>query len=121
MATVNELMALGMPSGLANGVGQDAAATALTATGSTQADALPLASSFSIFGTVAGSTGALLPPAGGQQPFVIVNAGANPLTVYPSTGQIINNASANTGFTVTNAKTAIFIPCGTRWAANLSA
>src|SRR5882672_4238713 len=110
MALVNELMALGLPGPVANGIGQDVAGTALTATGSTQADALPLVSSLSVFGTVGASTGALLPPAGGQQPFYIFNGGASALTVYPSTGQIINNSSANSGFSVTNGRGAIFIP-----------
>lgn len=121
MALVGELMAAGAPAGLANQIGQDAPATGLTATGSNQAGALPLTSSFSLFSTTSASTGAILPPAGGQQPFVVYNGGAQTLTVYPASGQQINGLAANTGVSVPTLKGAIFVAAGTQWIANISA
>jgi hypothetical protein len=121
MALVQELMAAGTPAGAANQLGQDIPGTGLTATGTTQANAFPLVSSFSVFSTVGASSGAVLPGAGGQQPFVVVNGGASTLTVYPAVGQSINALAANAGVSVPTAKTAIFIAAGVQWAANISA
>lgn len=121
MALANELMAGSIPAGAAGAIGQDTPATGLTATGSNQAGALALTSSFSIFSTVASSTGAILPPAGNQNDFVVYNGGANPLTVYPAVGQQINGLAANTGLSVAANKSAIFIAAGNQWIGNVSA
>jgi hypothetical protein len=121
MASVAELMATGMPAGQANCIGQDAPLSALTATGNSQATALPLLSSFSIFSTVAASTGAVLPPAGGQGDYFIYNGGANALTVYPSLGQSINGLALNTGVSIPINKGGTFFPNGNQWGFNASA
>ncbi len=49
------------------------------------------------------------------------NGGASPLSVYPAVGETINGSSANTAFSVTNGKSAIFKPVGQTWIAVLSA
>lgn len=118
MATKGELMRGGLPAEIAQLLGFDYA-TGLTATGSTQADALQLLANLNVFTTVAVSTGALLPSATGTAPCVIYNGGASPLTAYPAGTQTINNAA--TSFSVTNAKAAVFFPHGNTWLAILSA
>jgi hypothetical protein len=120
MALATELMAAGIPGGAARMIGSSAE-TAVTATGTAQGDAYALKASLTVFGTVGSGTGALLPSATGSPPFVISNGGANALSVYPASGEIINGLSANSAFSVTNAKTAIFYPAGNRWVAVLSA
>lgn len=121
MALTGELMANGLPPALANQLGQDAPLTALTATGNSQGTALALLSSFSIFGTVAASTGAILPAAGAQDDFMVYNGGASTLTVYPASGQQINGLAANTGVSVPANKGAIFKAAGNQWIAVISA
>ena len=118
MTLVSELMARGMPAGQAELVAQDAVTTPQTATGSTQTDAFPIVSKFTIFGTTASNTGALLPARGRV---LIVNSGANPLKVYPPVGGNINGGSTNAAFSLTNAKSAIFESNGLTWFANMSA
>lgn len=121
MSTIAELMGAGMPAGQASQIGS-VLATALTAAGSTKADALQLAASSNVFGTVGASTGAKLPAPSGSAPVVIYNGGANALTVYSySSTDTINALSAGAGFSVTNAKAAIFWPAGSRWVAILGA
>lgn len=98
----------------------------LTATGSTQGTALALPSDFNQFSTAAASTGAILPATGFQyqitDTIIVVNHGANALTVYPPTGGTIGTASANTGFSVASGKTAWFLVVGTNaYAASVSA
>lgn len=121
MGAQTEVIHSGMPAQAARLLGQTAQATAQTATGSTQADALPLTSNLTNFGTVGASTGALLPTATGQSTFGVVNGGGAPLTVYPALGESINFGTVNVGFSVTNAKTAIFVPHLNTWVAVLSA
>jgi len=99
---------------------------ALTATGSTQGTALALPSDFNIFTTVAASTGAILPASGPQcqqtDNFVVVNHGANALSVYPPTGGKIANGTANAALSVPANKTAFFLSLGSgNFAASLSA
>lgn len=98
----------------------------LTATGSTQGTALAVPSDFCVFSTVAASTGAILPATGPQcnpgDSFIVVNHGANTLSVYPPTGGKIANGSANAAFSVAANKTASFLSLGSgNFAASLSA
>lgn len=97
--------------------------SALTATGSTQTDALLLSAVNSEFTTVASGTGARLPASlsPGDQ-FTVYNGGANALLVYPPTGESIQSGAANAGFSVAANKPAMFIKrSNTAWAAVLSA
>lgn len=121
MASVAELMATGMPAGQANCIGQDPTSAGLTATGNSQATALALPSSFSVFSTTAASTGAVLPPAGGQGEYFVYNGGSSTLTVYPSLGQSINGLAANTGVSIPAGKGGTFLPNGNQWGFNASA
>lgn len=122
MARDREFTGLGTAPLVAKMLGSTAPVTGLTGAGtSSQSAALALTSNFSAFSTVASNSGARLPAAGNQGPYMVVNGGANALLVYPATGEKINNGSANGSFSVTNAKSAIFIPIENQWFAILSA
>lgn len=104
------------------------ASFSLTATGTTLATALALPSDFSVFTTVASSTGARLPTdaSGAVTPpdtYIVVNHGAQTLSVYPGTSSgKIANGSAGAAFSVAANKTATFMYIGSdNWAASLSA
>lgn len=101
-------------------------ATALIATGSDQAGALQVTSVLNIFSTVAASTGARLSSSaaldGQTQRQVIYNGGANPLKVYPATGQNINQLAANAGMTLARfTSCTYYLVSSTQWIAALSA
>jgi len=121
MPLKNELMAGGLAASPANLLGTDTAVTGVTATGSTQGTAYALVSSFTLFSTVAASTGAILPAASGAEDHLLYNGGAQTLTVYPATGQTINGGAANAGVSVPAGKSARFTAAGTQWIANVSA
>jgi hypothetical protein len=122
MARDKELMGLGLPAFQAVALGFGPGATSLTGAGtSSQADALALVQGVNVFSTVAANSGGRLPVAGASGPIAVCNAGANALLVYPATGQNINGGSANGSFSVTNAKSALFLPYETGWVAILSA
>jgi len=91
-----------------NGVG----AGGLTATGSTQATALPLTTPSNEITTVAASTGVILPAAGGRVSagdiVAVYNQGANSLSVYPPVGGKIALGSTNAAFAVGSGKAALF-------------
>lgn len=96
------------------------------AAGATQGTALALPSDFVVFTTVAASTGTILPASGPQcnatDSFIIVNHGANSLSVYPPTGGKIANGTTNAAFAVAATKTAYFTSLGSgNFAASLSA
>lgn len=98
----------------------------LTAAGSTQGTALALPSDFNIVTTTAASTGVILPAAGPQcspgDSFIVVNHGANSLTVYPPTGGKIANGSANAGLALASNKTGFYLHLGSgNYAASISA
>jgi hypothetical protein len=122
MSTPGELMATGVPAAAAVQIGQ-ANHTSLKATGSTKAGALVLQDQGGayVFATVSSSTGALLPPAAGAAITAIYNGGSNPLLVYANGTDTINALSAGASFSVTNAKSAYFVPSKNTWVANLSA
>jgi len=95
----------------------------LTATGSTNADALQLGTSISRVTTTAASTGVrLLVPEEGSTMWVI-NSGANALLVYPGTGAAINALTVTTaGFSVAAGGRAVFVGVSSaNWFAVLSA
>lgn len=111
MASPARLMASGIPAGPALELGQDSATSILTATGTNAATALVLNAALNLFGTVAASTGAILPAAEAQPTYAIFNGGANALSVYPQTAEIINGGSAGAAFSVAAGKSALFVPC----------
>ena len=81
----------------------------LTATGSTQGDALSLPSGFCMFTTVASGTGAVLPadaPVGSL--WEVWNAGANDLLVYPFSGAQIQGFGTDLPATISTGGAAKF-------------
>jgi hypothetical protein len=103
-------MAAGVPAEAALQLGMSSGTGALTATGSTLATGLTLSANFNLFGTVAASSGAVLPAAGLSGPVVVYNGGASALSVYPQATEFINAGTAGAAFSVTNAKSAVFYP-----------
>jgi hypothetical protein len=76
--------------------------TNLTATGSDQSGALALTTDDNICTTVAASTGVKLmaKPATGAKIINVMNWGANPLKVYPASGESFNGLAANAPITL---------------------
>lgn len=118
MAQKQQLMAASLPALAAAMLGFDPQATASGA-GTTAGTATSLTSNFTNVTTVGANSGVIIARA--SEINVVINNGANALKVYPPTGHSINGTAANTAFSVTNAKQAIFIPSGTNWLAILSA
>ena len=82
----------------------------LTATGSTQATALPISDDINVVTTAAASTGVILRndlSQGDSQ--AVVNYGANTLAVYPPVGGKINNAAANAASNLATLKAGVFV------------
>lgn len=83
-------------------------ADSLTAAGTTQAGALVLTAVMNRLSTVASSSGVQLPIMHPGMIVWVVNDGANPVTVYPNTGDVsgatIDGVAAATGVTLTNAR-----------------
>lgn len=78
---------------------------ALTSAGTTQADAYAITKDFSWFGTVASSSGAVLPDtAEVGDVFMGVNAGANALSLYPPVGGNANGNTTNAAVSVASKK-----------------
>lgn len=121
MTQTQTLMGSGIPAAAARHI-IGTVASGLTATGTTQADAL-LINDISEFTTVASGTGALIPANLSRGDNVLIyNGGANALTVYPPVGESINALSANAGFSVAaNKLVKIFKVSNTRWASLLTA
>ena len=121
MAQANEIEAAGVAAGAARLLGQTTPNTGLSGAGTTQADATALTTgSFNEFSTVGANSGAVLPSATGSAIVAIYNGGANALKVYAASGEYMNGTQ-NGYLSVTNGKSAIFIPSGLRWIGNLSA
>lgn len=125
MPTQSNLMGSGCPA-LQAQASVGIPATGLTAAGSTQGTALALPSDFSVFSTVGASTGTVLPATGPQcnlgDSFIVINHGANSLSVYPPVGGKIANGTTNAAFAVAATKTAYFTSLGGgNFAASLSA
>jgi len=72
----------------------------LTATGSSVTDAYKISSVVNEFTTVASSTGAVLPPMEPSDAIFVYNAGANTLSIYPRTGEAINNGSTDAAYSL---------------------
>lgn len=75
-------------------------AVALTATGTTQTDALALTKQKNIVTTTAAGTGVVLPTAIAGMTITVFNRGANTLNCYPATGAAINALAANAAKTI---------------------
>lgn len=69
-------------------------ATGLSAAGSSSSDALVLTSVYNEVSTTASSTGVQLPTTEMGASVMVVNDGANALTVYPTSGSTIDGGSS---------------------------
>jgi hypothetical protein len=79
---------------------QGTVANNLTATGSTQGNALLLPADLCKFTTVAASTGAIIPAANPGDSGSVFNGGASALLLYPPVGGKINALGTNAGYSV---------------------
>jgi hypothetical protein len=122
MAIPTRLMGIGCSAGQAVNICGDVADT-LTATGTTNADALQISAVINRVNTTALNTGVrLMVPEQGSQ-VVVINSGANALLVYPGTGAQINALTVTTGgFSVAAGGRALFVATSSaNWFAVLSA
>jgi hypothetical protein len=127
MPTQRNLMGTGCPAPQAQAsVGIPTAAFNLGGTG--QSDAPLMSTDLCIATTTTGSNyGCIVPAAatgaiGIGDTYILVNHSGQTAKVYPISGGKIANASANTAFSVTTGKTAIFNYIGSdNWGASLSA
>lgn len=79
---------------------QGTAVNNLTATGSSQATALPLPADICKFTTVASSTGAIIPAANPADSGTVFNGGVSALSLYPPVGGKINGLSTNGAYSI---------------------
>ena len=83
-------------------------ANALTALGTSRANALALTATVNNLTTVGASTGVILPPSVVGKAVIIFNAGASPLAVYGNGSDTIDTIAGATGVVLTNAKRCIY-------------
>lgn len=89
---------------------------AVSAAGSDQAGATALTVDYNVVTTVASSTGVKLPTATAGRRIVIVNKGANTLSIYPATGGAIDAVSANAAIQVAvNGSIELMASSTTQW------
>jgi hypothetical protein len=105
----------GMPAGLVLALSD--AIDNLTATGTTQADALELWNAINRVSTVSSGTGVKLPKNTQQGDEVLIyNDGANSLTVYPASGDSIDDYGADASISIESGYSAVFTKHrGTLW------
>lgn len=120
MASIQELMGVGVPAAVAAKLGSDPV-TVFAAAGTTQGTATLLTANFANVTTVASNAGVRLPSAHGRGLTVVINNGANVLSIYPATGEKINGLSNNTAITVAPGKCVMLFGDNNQWAANISA
>lgn len=77
--------------------------------GGGQTNATPITTVISRFTTVANSgDSSILPLSAPGAELTVVNAGSQPMSVYPQSGEAINAGAVNAAFSVANGKTAFF-------------
>jgi len=104
---------------------------ALTAAGTTQANAAPIRHEYVEFSSVAAGAGARLPTSleiGGLTPgdqIVVANTGANPLLLYPAVGGKIGTLAVNASLSIPAGKAVMLFSAisggGLNWTSALSA
>jgi hypothetical protein len=82
---------------------------AVTAAGSTTADATVLSTTINMVTTVASGTGVRLPSATAGDIVIIKNKGANTLSIYPPTGGTVDTLGANVAASLVTLTSLIFI------------
>lgn len=109
MAIPSRLMGSGLAAAAAINICGDVTNT-LTATGTTNADALQLNSAINNVTTAAAGTGVKLPPTEVGASVLVANLGASALLVYPAALSQINALTVTTGgFSVAAGKVAAFV------------
>jgi hypothetical protein len=89
---------------------------AVSAAGTTQGTATALTVDYNVITTAAASSGVVLPTATAGRRIVIVNKGANTLSIYPATGGTIDALSANAAIQVAaNGSIQIMASSITQW------
>ena len=122
MAYAKTVMGGGFSAGSALAMG-GGVATALTAAGTVQSDALALgALGAHMIGTCASGAGVRIAAGAPGDETIIFNGGANACLVYPPVSAKVNALSTNTAFTLATG-TACIVHCisATQWLAVLSA
>lgn len=116
----HSLVSAGLYATVANAIVGSSRTLNLTANGTTQTTATPMASGINVVSTVAtGGTAILLNE--GAARITVCNVGANPLAVFPPLGGSIN-AVVNASATIPVGKTAQFMTIsGAEWYAVVSA
>lgn len=102
--SVEDLMAFGLPAETAKAVAGDGE-TGVTATGTGESDAYQITANTTQVGTVAASTGVVLPQAKLGARYVIDNNGANTLTIYGKGTDTIDGAAS---FSLISSRKAVF-------------
>lgn len=92
---------------------QGTSANLLTATGTTQGTAATLGADQNRFTTVPASSGCILPAMNPGDSIVVVNAGANPLALYPPVGGQINALGNNAAYSIATTTPFCTINCFT--------
>lgn len=92
-------MGAGVAAGLANVLMGDVQ-NSMTASGTTQDDAQNIGAAISRFTTVASGSGAILPAGAIGDECLVINAGANALSLYPPVGHAINAGATDAAFSV---------------------
>src|SRR5258708_3672585 len=101
MGFAKNIMGAGVPAAAAAADTIASVATALAATGTTQATALSLTADANFVSTVGASSGVIVYNGViGDSCFIVNDAGANALTVYPPVGGKFNSLATNTGFSL---------------------
>jgi hypothetical protein len=109
MALKSDLMAAGLPAGIANKLGLDPLTT-VTAAGTTQGTATALASNNVNVTTSSIGAGIRLQATEGST--YVNNLGPNTLTVYPPVSSTIVGLAQNAGLTLASGSSAWLIPNG---------
>lgn len=110
MSLTQRLVQAGLSANQAAAV-QGTVAAALTATGTTQATALPLGADNNNFTTVAAGSGCILPAMNPGDDITVYNGGANALLIYPPVGAQIKGLGANTGYSLATATPLCYVVC----------
>ena len=107
MAIIRNLMGIGMPGPLGRVLLGDLE-DFVGATGTTQATAYEIGYGVTRFTGVDSGTGGVLPAGTIGDEILVINAGSNPLSIYPNSGSSINTLSANAAFSVATASSTMF-------------
>ena len=123
MGFAKNIMGVGVPAAAASSDNIASVATALTAAGTTQGTALSISADVNFVSTVGAGSGVIIYNGViGDSCFIMNDAGANALTVYPPVGSKFNNLATNTGFSLpVNTPVWCMKVTATRWFAILSA